>query len=180
MPITTPWGPVESSHCITPGITFYEAPGHGGIKLTPRMNAAMPAMFRQDSGWYEEDCEAAKVMIVYSRYFSDEQVKLARETVRRYWNDAYLSWQALHQSSREVSDQKFFLKQNRDAFISISAKSDRSPEVPKGMVRVVATLGGKLDLQSTRRYFLVPKGEYRERQPFGFVVDLERHEEVQP
>ncbi|MGC9292995.1 MAG: DUF7007 domain-containing protein [Acidobacteriaceae bacterium] len=61
--------------------------------------------------------------------------------------------------------------------VVVSAFGDWHKDVPKGMVGVVAILGGRTsynDIDRSERYFLVPAEEYDNRQVF-FVVDPERH-----
>src|SRR3546814_13103769 len=58
--ISTPWGMAQSSEIYADGVVFHSTASHGGIKLDRARNAAMPAMLRVASGWYEEDCEWSK------------------------------------------------------------------------------------------------------------------------
>ncbi len=61
--------------------------------------------------------------------------------------------------------------------IVVSAFGDWHKDVPKGMVGVVAVLGGRTpykNIDKSEQYFLVPAEEYANKKVF-FVVDPERH-----
>lgn len=55
--VPTPWGRSTGGFPMAPGITGYHTPGHGGTKVVKRLNDRIPAGFRAEDGWYEEDCE---------------------------------------------------------------------------------------------------------------------------
>ena len=61
----TPWGPSQIVEQVAPGIQFVSTAGHGGFKLEPMLNAQVPKRIRNRGGWYEEDCEWAKLVIVF-------------------------------------------------------------------------------------------------------------------
>ena len=51
------WGLVQEEIQRAPGIATTTTASHGGIKLSPEPNAAIPAPLRTADGWYEEDAE---------------------------------------------------------------------------------------------------------------------------
>lgn len=53
----TPWGPAQSVDHVADGVVFVSTAGHGGYKLSPERNRAIPTAYRDRSGWYEEDSE---------------------------------------------------------------------------------------------------------------------------
>ena len=57
--IWTPWGRSQGGNPYMPGVNFYHTAGHGGLKLHKPLNDEIPAAFRNQEGWYEEDCEFA-------------------------------------------------------------------------------------------------------------------------
>lgn len=65
----TPWGEAQHVSRPAPGIAVASTAGHGGIKLSPERNAAVPPAFRNASGWYEEDCESHIVAWVHPEAF---------------------------------------------------------------------------------------------------------------
>src|SRR3990172_8281799 len=69
MATSTPWGTAQQSHQLAPGIMQYYTAGHGGIHLSQGRLKGLPPEFlgwdgkNGQGGWYEEDCEAAKVLL---------------------------------------------------------------------------------------------------------------------
>jgi hypothetical protein len=57
---------------IAPGIYEISTVSHGGLKLSPRLNDAMPDFMRSTDGWYEEDCKWSLVAIKYPEPFKAE------------------------------------------------------------------------------------------------------------
>lgn len=53
----TPWGEADHVESVADGIDFVSTASHGGYKLSRDRNATIPPVFRQRSGWYEEDCQ---------------------------------------------------------------------------------------------------------------------------
>ncbi|OYY81114.1 MAG: hypothetical protein B7Y61_14420 [Rhizobiales bacterium 35-66-30] len=72
--------------------------------------------------------------------------------------------------SRE-KDRRAFEQRHAGDWIVVSAITSNHE---KGMVEVVATMGGRRGPGTEERRFLVPSEEYRSG-PFGFVIDEDRH-----
>ena len=56
------WGWIDTAHEIIPGMVAVSTPSHGGVRLSPEINALIPSKYRRNegslvAGWYEEDCE---------------------------------------------------------------------------------------------------------------------------
>ena len=84
---STPWGQAETVTEIAPGIYAITTASHGGIYLDDDRNAIVPLAVREGTfqsrdvpghgriggqgvyGWYEEDCDAAIVYLVYKAEF---------------------------------------------------------------------------------------------------------------
>ena len=82
-PSRCPWGKIQSTQQIAPGITKYSTASHGGYHLTPDLNSKVPELLRKatfgglgEKGWYEEDIDWAIVVYVFDEHF-DEKIKLA-------------------------------------------------------------------------------------------------------
>ena len=58
----SPWGVIENSEQLCPGVVHVITPSHGGIWLSRERYAEMPPDQRSVDRWYEEDCEAAYVL----------------------------------------------------------------------------------------------------------------------
>ncbi|MCG2841459.1 hypothetical protein L6Q21_10750 [Sandaracinobacter sp. RS1-74] len=170
--ISTPWGMAQSSEIYADGVAFHSTASHGGIKLDRTRNAAMPTVLRVSGGWYEEDCEWAKVAIGFPDLFTDCERRHADRTLRDYYPEC---WEAVHGRTLEsgesfANDRRLFHEAHAHDWVVISAIT--SKERP-GFVDCVATLGGGR-AATTRRRFLVPEDEYR-AGPHGFVIDEQRH-----
>lgn len=174
---STPWGRAQGGTRYTRGITRYHTAGHGGIKLSDTMNARMPDELRNPDGWYEEDCEATKVIYAFPEFFTDRQKRLALESFMSNYPDEYeaLTGNEIPPGHSHVKDKRQFEADHADDWIVVSALgSSHHP----GMVECIARLGGKWEEDGEERRFLVPKEEYDQGR-FGFVIDLESHEEVE-
>ena len=84
----TPWGQSDRETVIAEGIVFYSTPSHGGFRLSDERMSEMPADFREstfvpDGRWYEEDCDAAKVVVTFRQHFGPDELKRA---------DAMVAW----------------------------------------------------------------------------------------
>ena len=191
----TPWGPAQQVYDIAPGIAEVSCAGHGGIKLSKERNRAIPPALREPSGWYEEDCEAAIPMWAFHEEYAAHRQNTYGSRSGDMGNPGYVlstsadrirnwfpnEWEkatgetVTAEQSRVRAEQEFAAAHANDHVVT-SASND--PDHP-GMVRVIATLGGKGE---DRREFLVPKDEYdaRSSYPHRFVVDTDRHADVTP
>ena len=180
----TPWGTADSVTVIAPGIAGVGTPSHGGYKLSPERNKAIPAALRNSNAWYEEDCEA---YIVGWAFPTDTAAGDSAEQGVKNW-----FWQGYEKATGTVlapgesreKDRATWLSAHASDLLTISASS--SDEHP-GMVEVTATRGGLRTAgdQAARRTFLVPQGEYRARgestelgDDGTFVVDPTRYEDI--
>lgn len=87
----TPWGP---AHHSTPyangGIVFHSTSSHGGFYLDPTHNGIFQEKlptFKPFGGrtfWYEEDCDALAVVVVFSDLFEPVTVANAIRGVRSF------------------------------------------------------------------------------------------------
>ena len=169
----TPWGGAQTSEIYADGVVFFTTAGHGGFKLDRARNAAMPKALRVAGGWYEEDCEWAKVAVAFPDLFTKSERRSAEDSLRHWYPDA---WEAVHGralaagESRE-KDRRLFEAAHAEDWIVISAcRLDDAPE----MVRCIAARGG--DRASIeRRAYLVPASDYTSG-PFGFVIDERAHQ----
>ena len=83
----TPWGPSQHVETIANGIQFVSTASHGGMLLSPARFARMPAKHRKTFAggrWFEEDCDAAKVVVAFPKHFTADQVKSATASVE-FW-----------------------------------------------------------------------------------------------
>ncbi len=92
----TPWGESLSEDTLAEGIVFYETGRHGGIRLSVERNRKMPTYFRRSDRWYEEDCEACKVLLVFADEIDvrggAETLRVCEDTINDYWPVALRAW----------------------------------------------------------------------------------------
>lgn len=100
-PMNTPWGPAQDVEPIAPGIDFISTASHGGFKLDAERNAEVPDYLRAASfnsqgerGWYEEDCDAAIVAVVFGERYPESfnSVEAAQEKLRYWKPEALVRW----------------------------------------------------------------------------------------
>lgn len=92
---SSPWGQVQNVKTYADGIDFISTAGHGGFKLSPARQREIKALFEFDTfaggAWYEEDCDAALVVIAFPEFFKPDQVSQAASMVAgnaRYYKAA--------------------------------------------------------------------------------------------
>jgi hypothetical protein len=95
----TPWGVADFMTTFGPGVTSYSTPSHGGFFVDDL--DAMPESLRKVSNsycgfhWFEEDCEAALVVVAHPDLFTaDERFKALRSMAAFYPDQ----WQAYTQT----------------------------------------------------------------------------------
>lgn len=89
-PVSTPWGPSQDAEVITEGITFHSTASHGGIHLSPERQAKMPKYMRDTFAggpWYEEDCDYARVVVVFPEHFPEGAYDRAIKNLRFFHAD---------------------------------------------------------------------------------------------
>ena len=173
----TPWGEADYVSESAPGIMSVSTPGHGGYKLSPERNKAIPAGLRNGSGWYEEDCEAHIVAWVHPEGFPNADA--AEQGVKDWFPDGYekATGTVLAPGESQTKDVAAFAAAHAgDLLNAYASTSDDHP----GMVEV-----GTRDAAGAERVFLVPTEEYRARgkhnelgQNGRFIIDLARHQEI--
>lgn len=85
----TPWGTSDSAEQVAPGIVFYTTPSHGGYHVSSTVNRTMPDSLRLDDGWYEEDCDWARVALAFPSHFPPKAVEEACAALRAWCPRAY-------------------------------------------------------------------------------------------
>ena len=191
----TPWGRADHAEMFLPGMGSVSTPGHGGVKLSAERNRLIPEDARRPGGWYEEDCDCNIPFTVFlDEIMADGSPapKWLRTALVKYppgptWGewfpDSYARYigRELRPEESHVLRQRLFDKEHAADYVVLAAWGSWQPGVPDGMVGVVATLGGRRDGTTARKWFLVPDAEYSARtgEMCGFVIDLRRHVEVE-
>lgn len=122
----TPWGPAQHPERVADGIVFVPTDGHGGYKLSPQRNAAIPAAYRNRNGWYEEDCERRFVDLyhfdaVYPNRQDDRAQALAEcdESIRDWYPDAWekVNGRTLEPGESHTKDERTWSAAHADDFV---------------------------------------------------------------
>lgn len=178
MATATPWGMSDYKKKYAIGINFYGTPSHGGYKVSDKKNQMIPDYMRNLNGWYEEDCEWAKVVVCFPDVFETEHVEMAKNTLKNWFPDAYEKFYGVKLKEGEsfVRDKELFKERHKNDYIVVSAiNSDKYTD----MVECFAIIGGsrKNFTESEGKTFLVPIEEYQNRN-HDFVIDPSRHTEI--
>lgn len=170
---TTPWGVSQISRQFADGVILHSTASHGGFHLDENANAIVHPLYRDHKGFYEEDCEWAKVAHAFPHLFTAYERRLADRKLRDYYPDAYerVMGVTLTEGQSHARDCREFEKRHRNDWVVIAAlNSDHKP----GFVECIATPGG-IRGGSDERRFLVPSSDYVTGR-HGFVIDPLRHE----
>ena len=177
----TPWGMSDYQRNLAPGIISYSTPGHGGIHVEDKLNLKVHPKLRAADGWYEEDCEWAKVAFTFPKAFKPDHVLMAKETLKNWLPHEYMAATGTTLTIGESSTlrEEAWKKIHESHLQVVCAVGDWHANVPKGTVGVTMCRGGRLNsgqyANSDFRYFLVPKGDYK--LPFA-IEDERKYEEV--
>lgn len=171
---STPWGRAQLSRQFADGIVLHSTASHGGFHLAENANAIVHALCRNDTEFYEEDCEWAKVAHAFPHFLlTTYERRLADRTLCDYFPDAYerVTGAILNGGQSYMRDRQEFESVHRNDWVVIAAlNSDNQP----GLVECIATLGGIRDEDGERR-FLVPRSDYVIGR-HGFVIDPVKHQ----
>jgi hypothetical protein len=170
------WGVIETENEVSPGIKFVSTPSHGGYILSKALNDAIPDYIRSEDKSYEEDCAWSIVACCFPFITNRaDQVEHAHATMKNWYPDEYSSLfhtTVLPSESIERRRQ-LFERENKNNFVVTSAFGDWHKNVPPGHVGVLA------QRQNEKRWFMVTKQEYNTRDNQPFVIDLDKHTEVE-
>lgn len=88
-----PWGQVQQTQFIAPGILWVTTAGHGGYRLCEDRYNSMPQHLRECSytkdQWFEEDCSWCAVVLAWPQYFTSGMVAAARDTYARAYKQEH-------------------------------------------------------------------------------------------
>lgn len=175
----TPWGRSQSIVTYAPGVEEHSTAGHGGFWVALKRHGEMPASLRLAGGWYEEDVEWSRVALAFPDLFTARERRHAEETLINWRPEVFEAWsgRTLGPGESRVKDEALWDKAHAADLVVASAsiyQPDRTYVVVSAVIGGIRSSGGKPFAQ----HFLVPAEEYEKRSPFGFVVDLERHREI--
>jgi hypothetical protein len=158
--------------------------GHGGIYLDEVHNLKVHPSWRAEEGWYEEDCEWAKVAFTFPEAFRPSSVLAAKATLKNDYPVEYGNITGIPVNPGESSKlrEDIWQEAHKNHLQVISAMGDWHENVPDGMVGVIMILRSKINPKtyqhekSDERYFLVPAADYTGGH---FVIeDPQKYQEV--
>lgn len=184
----SPWGEIQFVREDPPGLAWVMTAGHGGVKLSPERNRAIPAALRKSSRWYEEDCEFA----IPEMYHADtaERRADAAAVVRDWWPDKYEAATGIkvELGQSRARDEALWMA-DREAAGDWVLESLHSVDHDSGLtvVHLGRVADGEVD-PTTLRGVVVPLAEYKNqhrtseygsiRTPFHIPADaIGRYEE---
>lgn len=138
----TPWGAAETATPIADGIVSVSTASHGGIWISEARRQAMPAAFRIEGHWYEEDCEwalvAASFPDAFRAKYGPSTVESAERTIKNLWPERWEQFTgeplSPEQSAKRVKIAT--IEAHRDHRFITCAFGDWHAAVPKGMVGI--------------------------------------------
>lgn len=141
----SPWGRVQSvRHVVEDAVVWVSTAGHGGFWLSPRFHECLQSRheFETFAGgpWYEEDCDAAVVVVCFAKAFSSVEVDRAMSLVsaRPSYYGAVSEWV---QSFRESQAGEAVAKPRAKRARPRRSVIDEAAEAC-GLVKVRGALGG--------------------------------------
>lgn len=177
----TPWGISDNATKLLPGIISYSTPGHGGIHVKTSLNQQINETWRNEAGWYEEDCAWAVVAYHFPGAFKPEDRNHAINTLKNWMPYKYMAvtGKKLKPAESSTLREDIWKKAHENHLQVVCSWGDWHKKVPKGMVGVCVVKGGRLNSgQSTKadqRYFLVPAADYT--LPFA-IEDEKKYKEI--
>jgi hypothetical protein len=178
----TPWGMSDYQKTLAPGIISYSTPGHGGIHVEEKLNLKVHPKLRNSEGWYEEDCEWAKVAFTFPHAFKPDHVLIAKETLKNWLPHEYEAATGIKVNLGEsrALREEIWKEAHKDHLQTVCAEGCWAGHnaVPEGTVGVTVCKGGRNkngQYADKLRCFLVPEAEYI--QPF-VIEDERKYREV--
>lgn len=173
----TPWGRTETFKRFCDDIVFYSTCSHGGFRISSKFKKMIDSGWNRTKVWFEEDCEFAIVVYTFKQYFSDADYISAIDKLKNWYPYEYMNvtGEILTSSDSFIISRDEFNDRHKNDYIVVSAvfnKDDRNK------VDVYAVIGGFNGDRNTTKRFIVDSDEYCKRNNHGFVIDLNRHEEI--
>ena len=165
---STPWGQADNAVIYAKGIASYSTPGHGGFKLSKAMNQVIPDYARNENGWYEEDCEWAKVAIFHPDAFTQFEREHAKDTLLHTYPELYetvFKVELVEGQSHGRDEQIFKARHAADFQVTSASTSDRFP----GQVECWAKLGGRENADGEEIRVVIPSSTYGKRGRHGLA-----------
>lgn len=196
-PAASPWGAIAGWTDIAPGILWFRTADRSGYRLSPKRQRALPRALRTADAWYEDRTEWAAVAVVFDRIFErmpagnsgDCSVyDIGKQTLRNWRPEEYESWFQTELSETEIQSLAIIEYHRRHAgrWIVVPDRfRESAPILVDGRLRLRARFGGDPPFSASSghalgpcRWFLVDAREFTEARGKPFLIDPERHYEI--
>ena len=148
----TPWGEADQVEDIAPGIVRVYTASHGGYKLSAQRNRKVPAPFRQQGGWYEEDDGWAGAAYAFPHEIGNWN--LAVRLLRDYQPDAWekvTGEKVTAEQSSEVAAREFRAAHANDWIVNGALRNDDG----------TTTAWARRGAGGETRQFVMPSDDYK-------------------
>jgi hypothetical protein len=171
------WGAPQTRGEIAPGIVWISTASHGGIVLSDRRQAEIPAFMRVSEGVYEEDCDwcipvlifQAEVRAGWLGAFDNgdvEQALIGAEETLRHWHPE--RWEqhysrALLPGESHKRDEATDAAKHKGCWRLVSACGSWAEGVDEGMIGICARVDGfnNRNWLDKDRYFLATNAQHQ-------------------
>ncbi len=145
-PAFTIWGPPHRTTERLPGIWHVTTASHGGFVLSDERQAAMPAVLRCESVFYEEDVEWTRVVLAFETELRgagdphlEFELPIAHSIARNWLPDAYGAFigETIAPRDSNVSRRRAAYQAAIGQYVVVAAWGDWADWVPAGKVGVV-------------------------------------------
>ncbi|MGO9675344.1 MAG: DUF7007 domain-containing protein [Methylocella sp.] len=195
-PASSPWGAISDANEIAPGILWFSTAARTGYRLSAHRQRALPKSLRTEDAWYEDSSEWAAVAVVFDRIFDQlpapdtadcSLYHAGKETLKNWRPEEYEAWFETELDKAEIDALAVtqFHRLHADRWIVLDAFDDRAPFVAGGWLHARARLGGDPPFGAASgrplgpsRWFLLDAEEFTNRRGRPFVIDPERHHEI--
>jgi hypothetical protein len=168
--MSSPWGQIQYVRKYVPGISFISTARHGGFRISSKKNQEILEPFRKITNhsyvYYEEDSEAALVILSFQNLFEPQDIQDAHKTAKNdyphQYAKAFSTTVNLNESSTLRKEQ--FDQQNSDNFVVVAAWGESTSNCPKNMIIGLARRNKE------EKYFLISQEKYKLRSQFGYVI----------
>jgi hypothetical protein len=183
MPAYSPWGAIQSAQKVRPGVTIVTTARHGGIRVAPGAASRLPEPIRNlgirspdGTLWWEEDQVAALAAFAWPDEVAKIwDIKVCRSVIQDSMPEVYeaLTGEKLTEEDSFALRERAAQERHKDDMVVRTAWGDWQTGVPKGMVGVYATRGGRNGPEGAdEAYFLVDAARYDSKRTLvGYVID---------
>lgn len=126
----TPWGRADSVEEVAPGISYASTEGHGGYKLSPARQKAIPETMRAAGAWYEHDAQWRIAALYHPDAFTkpgDDVAATQAESEQEVKDFEPDRWEAtygeLDKGESLEKDKRLWLTEHADEYITTSGMS---------------------------------------------------------